>query len=88
MAGQALGELGSEIELFNGAGLFKKKQRIQNRNSNVLSINQNLKSTPKLDDPVRYTARQPNPPFPHTDSVDALTSLTRRKHSTVQTMEG
>ena len=32
----------SEIELFNGEGLFKKKKRTYNRNSVVTSLNQEL----------------------------------------------
>ena len=32
----------SQIELFNGEGLFKKKKRTFNRNSLVTSLNQDL----------------------------------------------
>lgn len=38
----------SEIEIFNGEGLFKKKKRGLNRNSIITSINQDLPMAPQL----------------------------------------
>jgi hypothetical protein len=44
-------ELTSEIELFNGEGLFKKKKRVNNRNSIMTNLTQ------EANGPVRAESR-------------------------------
>ena len=50
-------ELTSEIEIFNGDGLFKKKKKVYNRNSNIISINQNINKSHKMDEVECYSKR-------------------------------